>query len=80
MRPDCQGEGTGGRLLRTYHEMLDQHTMPAYLEAATEHVSRLYQRHGYTRQPGTPFHLPDGGPPMWGMWREPKRTPSDVIA
>lgn len=63
MRPDCQGEGTGGRLLRTYHEMLDQHTMPAYLEAATERVSRLYQRHGYTRQPGTPFHLPDGGPP-----------------
>jgi GNAT superfamily N-acetyltransferase len=73
VRPDSQGNGTGSLLLRAYHDMLDSCSTPAYLEAATERTTRLYQRHGYAVRPRAPFYLPDSGPPMWPMWREPQR-------
>jgi GNAT superfamily N-acetyltransferase len=76
VRPDRQVQGTGSRLLRTYHDVLDHiddRGAPAYLEAATLRSTGLYLRHGYVLHPGAPFHLPDGGPPMWPMWREPQR-------
>jgi GNAT superfamily N-acetyltransferase len=72
VRPDRQGQGTGSLLLRAGHQMLAEHSAPAYLEAATIRTTRLYLRHGYDLQPGGPFYLPDGGPPMWPMWREPR--------
>jgi GNAT superfamily N-acetyltransferase len=72
VRRDRQGQGTGSSLLRAYHDLLDHHGAPAYLEAATQRTSGLYLRHGYALQPGAPFCLPDGGPPMWPMWREPR--------
>jgi GNAT superfamily N-acetyltransferase len=72
VRPDRQGQGTGSLLLRAYHDMLNHHGAPAYLEAASIRTTRLYLRHGYTLQPGGPFYLPDSGPPMWPMWREPQ--------
>lgn len=73
--PAHQGEGIGSALLSSYNETLDRHGIPAYLEAAEPRSSALYVRHGY-RQLTEPFHLPDG-PPMWPMWRDPKR-PSAV--
>jgi GNAT superfamily N-acetyltransferase len=73
VRPDNQGRGTGSRLLRAGHDTLDQHGAPAYLEAATLRTTRLYQRHGYAVRPGGPFRLPNGGPAMWPMWREPQQ-------
>jgi GNAT superfamily N-acetyltransferase len=73
VRPGRQGRGTGSRLLRAGHEILDQHGTPAYLEAATLRTTRLYQRHGYTVRPGGPFCLPDGVTMMWPMWREPQQ-------
>jgi GNAT superfamily N-acetyltransferase len=79
VRPDRHGQGTGSRLLRAYHDMLDHDGAPAYLEAATQRTTRLYLRHGYVLQPGAPFCLPDGGPPMWPMWREPHQ-PAHVPA
>lgn len=71
VRPDRQGQGTGSLLLQAYHHILNRHRTPAYLEAATLPLTWLYRRHGYALQPGAPFRLPQGGPPMWPMWREP---------
>jgi GNAT superfamily N-acetyltransferase len=73
VRPGHQGLGTGSQLLRAYHDRRGDHGTPAYLEAATLRTTGLYLRHGYVLRPGAPFHLPDGGPPMWPMWREPQR-------
>lgn len=70
VRPDRQGAGIGAELLRSYHQEIDrQNGEPAYLEASSERVCGLYQRHGYAFRPDAPFYLPDGGPPMWPMWR-----------
>jgi GNAT superfamily N-acetyltransferase len=73
VRPDRQGQGTGSLLLRAYHDILNDHAAPAYLEAATQRTTGLYLRHGYVLHPGAPFHLPENGPAMWPMWREPQR-------
>ena len=36
------------------------------------HSRDLYLAHGYVLQPDAPFLLPDGGPRMWPMWRQPR--------
>lgn len=70
VRPDRQGAGTGAGLLRSHHQEIDRRGgAPAYLEASSERVRSLYLRHGYAQRPDSPFYLPDGGPPMWPMWR-----------
>jgi GNAT superfamily N-acetyltransferase len=79
VHPDKQGQGIGTALLRAHHATLDQTGTPAYLEASSSRNRALYLRHGYAG-PG-PFHLPDGGPPMWPMtrstaWTLPKRHPT----
>jgi GNAT superfamily N-acetyltransferase len=71
--PGHQGHGTGSMLLRAHHAALDDGGIPAYLEAATVRTRRLYQRHGYTLRPDAPIRLPDSGPLMWPMWRQPRR-------
>ena len=73
VRPGQQDRGIGSGLLAAHHTWLDQHAMPAYLEASSTRSRDLYQRHGYTLRPGpdSPIRLP-GGPPMWPMWREPR--------
>jgi GNAT superfamily N-acetyltransferase len=76
VRPDRQGQGTGSLLLRAYHQVLDRDGVPAYLEAADLRTRQLYLRHGYADRPGAPFCLPDGGPAMWPMWREPQPGPA----
>jgi GNAT superfamily N-acetyltransferase len=70
VRPGAQGNGTGTALLAAYHHRLDQHGVPAYLEASAPRNRSLYQRHGYASH-GPPIRLPDGTP-MWPMWREPR--------
>ena len=70
VRPDRQSAGAGAKLLRSYLKEIDkQDGAPAYLEASSERVRGLYLRHGYALRPSAPFYLPDGGPPMWPMWR-----------
>jgi GNAT superfamily N-acetyltransferase len=70
VRRDRQGDGIGSVLLAQHHRRLDAARVPAYLEASTARSRDLYLQHGY-RLRGEPFHLPDGGPPFWPMWREP---------
>jgi len=64
VRPGCQGQGTGSKLLAARHAALDRDRTPAYLEAADQRSRDLYLRHEYRPWPGAPFHLPAGGPPI----------------
>jgi GNAT superfamily N-acetyltransferase len=73
VHPACQGQGIGTELLNAHHATLDATGTPAYLEAPSPRNRDFYRRHGYAPLPGAPFRLPDGGPPMWPMWRLPHR-------
>ena len=68
--PAFQGRGIGSTLLRQMLARADREGMPAYHEATTPRNRALYERHGYVTQ-GV-FELPDGGPPLWRMWRSPR--------
>ena len=55
--------------MRPVLERADADGMPAYLEATTLRSRALYERHGFRLL--DVVHMPDDGPPMWRMWREP---------
>ncbi len=69
--PAWQGRGLGSALLRPVLERCDREAIPAYLEASSERNRSLYERHGFGAV--EEVALPGGGPPMWLMWREPRR-------
>jgi GNAT superfamily N-acetyltransferase len=68
--PDRQGRGTGSTLIKTVLARCDDEHIPAYLEATADRNRRLYERLGFETR--ARIDLPEG-PPMWGMWREPRR-------
>lgn len=68
--PAFQGRGIGSTFLEELLQRADSEGMPAYHEATTPRNRALYERHGYVNQ--GEFTLPDGGPPLWRMWREPR--------
>jgi GNAT superfamily N-acetyltransferase len=65
----AQGTGRGSALLRAVLDECDTKGTPAYLEATDERNRALYRRHGFVDR--DPLPLPDGGPPLFPMWREP---------
>ena len=67
--PEHQGHGLGSALMRPILERCDRERIPAYLEASTPRNRALYLRHGFVVL--NEMRLPDGGPPLWRMWREP---------
>lgn len=70
VHPEHQRRGLGAALLRHHQDKLDTAGIPAFLEASTPESVGLYNRHGY--QPlGEPYRLPEDGPCMWPMWRDP---------
>ncbi|GLW89583.1 GNAT family N-acetyltransferase [Actinokineospora globicatena] len=68
--PAKQRQGLGEALLRHHHAHLDSQGLAAFLEASTPESTRLYLREGYTPL-GEPYPLPDDGPTMWPLWRQP---------
>jgi len=46
-------------------------TPSLYLDATSERNKRLYERHGFEAEAE---YAPEGGPPLWPMWREPKEA------
>ena len=70
VEPRWQGRGLGSALMRPVLERCDAERMPAYLNAGSPGSRDLYLRHGFhvTEE----FRLPDGGPPLWRMWRDPQ--------
>jgi GNAT superfamily N-acetyltransferase len=69
IQPERQGQGLGSALLRPVLEECDRTGTPAYLEASCERSRSLYARHGFVER--EPLPLPDGGPTIYPMWREP---------
>ncbi len=67
--PDQQRRGFGSGLLAPMLARCDETDTPAYLEAATADNRRLYERHGFDTVGDVT--LPDSGPLVWLMWREP---------
>ena len=74
VRPDRQRLGIGTALLRARHAIFDRDRIPAYLEASDPAKRDIYLKHGYVLRPDAPIRLPDGGPELFPMWREPRRT------
>jgi GNAT superfamily N-acetyltransferase len=68
--PHRQRTGIGSALLRHHHRRLDELGVPAYLAASTEAARDLCLSHGYQPWTREPITLPDGGPPVWPMFRE----------
>ena len=48
----------------------DADELPAYHEATSPRNRVLYERHGYVSL--GELVLPDGGPTVWRMWRDPR--------
>jgi predicted N-acetyltransferase YhbS len=78
--PSVQGRGIGTALLEHHHARLDATNVPAYLEASTPYSRDLYLRRGYTLAANAPLHLPEGGPPVWPMWRRPRSVQPPSLA
>jgi GNAT superfamily N-acetyltransferase len=68
--PSAQGRGFGSALLTSRLSRCDDLRFPAYLESSKEKNIPYYERFGF-RVTGE-LRLPDGGPTVWPMWRNPQ--------
>lgn len=68
VRPEHQGKGWGGRIIREGLARADAQDLPTWLETATPENVPLYQRLGFVIQ--CEWDVPKGGPHFWGMMRE----------
>ena len=67
--PDQQGGGVGSALLGPVLDRCDADGIAAYLESSKESNVDFYIRHGFSVTDR--IDLPDDGPALWFMWREP---------
>jgi GNAT superfamily N-acetyltransferase len=67
--PTVRGKGFGQALMRSRLDRVDAEHAPAYLESTKRENVPYYQRFGFAVT--GEITLPDGGPTMWAMWREP---------
>lgn len=68
--PTARGRGFGQALMRSRLDRCDAEYCPAYLESTKPENVPYYERFGFTVT--GEIVLPNGGPPMWPMWREPR--------
>jgi GNAT superfamily N-acetyltransferase len=68
--PTVRGAGFGQQLMRSRLDRCDQEHAPAYLEASKPDLVPYYSRFGF--EVTGEITLPDGGPKMWPMWRNPR--------
>ena len=73
VRKERRGRGLATDLLRRHHRVLDESKTPAYLEAVSPETVELYGSLGF-RPHSKPFHLDEGGPALYPMWRQPGRS------
>lgn len=69
VKPELQRRGIGSIFMKEVLAKCDRENIPAYLEATSPANRDLYMRHGFkvTKK----FNLPNNGPGMWFMLREP---------
>jgi ribosomal protein S18 acetylase RimI-like enzyme len=70
VEPGWQRHGLGSALMQPMLARCDEERMPAYLNAGSPRSRDLYLRHGFAVT--EEFRLPEDGPPLWRMWREPQ--------
>jgi ribosomal protein S18 acetylase RimI-like enzyme len=68
--PDWQGSGIGTALMEPVLSRADAQALPAYLESSKESNIAYYRRYGFEVK--SEISLPNGGPTIWPMWREPQ--------
>jgi GNAT superfamily N-acetyltransferase len=68
--PGRQREGLASAALVPILTRCDDEGTPAYLESTKERNVAFYQGHGW--QVVETIDLPDGGPRLWSMWRDPR--------
>ncbi|MGX7671990.1 GNAT family N-acetyltransferase [Plantactinospora sp. DSM 117369] len=73
--PELRGRGLGGAMLRHQLARADADGIGCYLEASSPRNRALYERYGFRAQ-GEPIQLPDGGPTLQPMWRDPRPAPT----
>jgi GNAT superfamily N-acetyltransferase len=67
--PDQRGRGLGMGLLATTLERIDAEGAPAFLESSNPINTSRYEKLGFAVY--GEFELPDGGPSVTQMWRDP---------
>jgi GNAT superfamily N-acetyltransferase len=70
VEPELQGRAIGTQLMAPVLERCDREGTPAYLESSKERNVPLYERNGF--RVTEEFRVPNGGPPIWLMWRDPR--------
>ena len=68
--PEHRGHAYGLRLLAANLRQVDEAGLPSYLEASNPVNVPLYMRYGFEVLGS--FTLPEGGPEVFTMWRDPK--------
>lgn len=68
--PQVRGGGFGHALMRSRLDRCDAEFAPAYLESSNPDNIGYYQRFGF--EVTGEITLPDGGPVMYPMWRNPR--------
>ncbi|MFI2841077.1 GNAT family N-acetyltransferase [Mycolicibacterium sp. PDY-3] len=68
--PQVRGDGFGHALMRSRLDRCDAEFAPAYLESSNPDNIGYYQRFGF--EVTGEITLPDGGPVMYPMWRDPR--------
>ena len=68
--PEKLGQGVGGSLMKPMTDRFDKQNVGAYLENSRTANLPFYHRHGF--EVTEEIQLPNDGPPMWLMWREPR--------
>ena len=66
-RPEHQGKGHGGRIIRAQTAVADAEGLSCWLETATPENVPLYERLGFVTQ--VEWDVPGGDPHFWGMMR-----------
>jgi ribosomal protein S18 acetylase RimI-like enzyme len=65
-----RGKGFGHALMRSRLDRVDAEHAPAYLESSKYENIAYYQRFGF--EVTGEIVLPQGGPTLWPMWRQPR--------
>ena len=68
--PTVRGGGFGRTVLQSRLDRCDAEGVPAYLENTNPKNEAFYMRFGFEVK--GEIKVPDGGPTMWPMWRNPR--------